>query len=436
MSVVLEFDGGWFVDHLVSINKDVEKTDSVCRTNRNFPDSEVNKIERQGCGNENKLVSDERQTLKYECNPNLFAIWQPFMMDSQFDKTIERQNSESSCTLENKRENKRKRKRKHSPSFEELVVLEEHKRICCRLTAALNQLKKLTLGRGYDSATSIFDNNLAARRASSVFGCGDILVRRCQETVDESYDISQAVRLDELSSDEAICNRLIENPYEVSVRQTLMGHDFLISPQSKFLISDLSNLEPLLIDHTLYDCVVIDPPWENKSVKRKKKYNMLSERDLLNLPIRHLCSQNALVLFWVTNKQRQQKFVTEQLFPAWNIRYLTKWYWLKVTKTLQPVCKLDLDELTKRPYECLLLGCKSSQLNSNCLNIPPEQVIISVPCSIHSRKPPLNEILQKYLIPEAKCLELFARSLLPKWTSWGNEVLALQHIDFFQQCAE
>lgn len=104
MSVVLELDDGWFVDHLASINKDFEKTDSVCRTDRNFPDHEVKKIERQSCRNETKLVSDKRQTLKYECNPNLFAIWQPFMMDTQFDKTMERQNPESSCALGNKRE--------------------------------------------------------------------------------------------------------------------------------------------------------------------------------------------------------------------------------------------------------------------------------------------------------------------------------------------
>lgn len=36
---------------------------------------------------------------------------------------------------------------------------------------------------------------MAARQAASVFGCGDILVRRCQETFDEYNDISQAVRL-------------------------------------------------------------------------------------------------------------------------------------------------------------------------------------------------------------------------------------------------
>ena len=33
------------------------------------------------------------------------------------------------------------------------------------------------------------------------------------------------------------------------------------------------------------------------------------------------------------------------------------------------------------------------------------------------------DILSKYLPKEKQCLELFARNLLPGWTSWGNEVM-------------
>lgn len=51
------------------------------------------------------------------------------------------------------------------------------------------------LSRGYDTATSVVDNNMAARQAASVFGCGDILVQRCQETLEEYNDISQPVKL-------------------------------------------------------------------------------------------------------------------------------------------------------------------------------------------------------------------------------------------------
>ncbi|KAF3836359.1 hypothetical protein F7725_028917 [Dissostichus mawsoni] len=50
---------------------------------------------------------------------------------------------------------------------------------------------------------------------------------------------------------------------------------------------------------------------------------------------------------------------------------------------------------------------------------------LSTPRSPHS------QVLKPYLGAEAKCLELFARSLQPGWTSWGNEVLKFQHTSYF-----
>lgn len=41
------------------------------------------------------------------------------------------------------------------------------------------------------------------------------------------------------------------------------------------------------------------------------------------------------------------------------------------------------------------------------------------------------EILKEYTRPGVECLELFARNLQPGWTSWGNEVLKFQHMDYF-----
>ena len=32
------------------------------------------------------------------------------------------------------------------------------------------------------------------------------------------------------------------------------------------------------------------------------------------------------------------------------------------------------------------------------------------------------DIFQEFLLPDATCIELFARNLLPNGTSWGNEV--------------
>ncbi|XP_051826343.1 N(6)-adenine-specific methyltransferase METTL4 isoform X4 [Antechinus flavipes] len=47
------------------------------------------------------------------------------------------------------------------------------------------------------------------------------------------------------------------------------------------------------------------------------------------------------------------------------------------------------------------------------LPIPDHKVIVSVPCTLHSHKPPLTEVLKDYIMPDAECLELFARNLQP-----------------------
>ncbi|TSL34556.1 Methyltransferase-like protein 4 [Bagarius yarrelli] len=42
-----------------------------------------------------------------------------------------------------------------------------------------------------------------------------------------------------------------------------------------------------------------------------------------------------------------------------------------------------------------------------------------------------KDVLKPYIRPNAKCLEMFARSLQPDWTSWGNEVIKFQHHSYF-----
>ena len=37
-----------------------------------------------------------------------------------------------------------------------------------------------------------------------------------------------------------------------------------------------------------YQCIVLDPPWENKSAKRGSKYPTLRSRNLLGIPLQQL----------------------------------------------------------------------------------------------------------------------------------------------------
>ena len=75
----------------------------------------------------------------------------------------------------------------------------------------------------------------------------------------------------------------------------------------------------------------------------------------------------------------------------------------------EPVC--DIDSSHKKPFECVIIGC----YNGNGSTIPHDQVLVSVPCVLHSRKPPLNSkwrfLLREKKITLATCIIV---SNLPK----------------------
>ncbi|XP_035758902.1 LOW QUALITY PROTEIN: N(6)-adenine-specific methyltransferase METTL4 [Egretta garzetta] len=188
-------------------------------------------------------------------------------------------------------------------------------------------------------------------------------------------------------------------------------------------------------DKKKYDVIVIDPPWENKSVKRSNRYSHLSSGQIKQIPVPALAAPNCLVVTWVTNRQKHLRFVKDELYPHWSVKTLAEWHWVKITRAGEFV--LPLDSLHKKPYEVLVLGRVQGDVkealrkSEDVLPIPEHKLIVSIPCSLHSHKPPLTAVLAEFIKPDVECLELFARNLQPGWTSWGNEVLKFQHIDFF-----
>ncbi|XP_063155215.1 N(6)-adenine-specific methyltransferase METTL4 [Candoia aspera] len=218
---------------------------------------------------------------------------------------------------------------------------------------------------------------------------------------------------------------------------TLMGQEYLFPPRSAFLLSDISCMQPLLNSKKKYGIIVIDPPWENKSVKRSNRYGFLSHWQIKGIPVPALAAPNCLVVTWVTNRQKHLRFVKNELYPHWSIHGAVEWFWVKITKSGEFV--IPLDSLHKKPYEILVLGRVQGNTDvplrlsedEELPAIPDQKLIVSVPCTLHSHKPPLSEILKEYTKPDVECLELFARNLQPGWTSWGNEVLKFQHLDYF-----
>ncbi|XP_072307103.1 N(6)-adenine-specific methyltransferase METTL4 [Eucyclogobius newberryi] len=249
-----------------------------------------------------------------------------------------------------------------------------------------------------------------------------------QETGAQALEDSPTLNLD-------LFSRVTENKSDSAAVVTLLGEEYVIPAKSAFLLSDFTRVQPLVNYGLKFDLVVIDPPWENKSVKRSRRYSALPSSQLKKLPIPLLASSNCLVVTWVTNRPSHLRFVRDDLYPHWGVEVVAEWLWVKVTTSGQFVFPLDSEH--KKPYEVLVLGRFSSTVNgtegcwSESVSIEDHRLIVSVPSTLHSQKPPLSEALKPYIRPNAKCLELFARNLLPGWTSWGNEVLKFQHASYF-----
>lgn len=138
----------------------------------------------------------------------------------------------------------------------------------------------------------------------------------------------------------------------------------------------------------------------------------------------------------------------DELFPNWGLQLVGEWYWVKICSTGELVFPLNSPH--KKPFERILIGrfgkraapasrgkggasgggggADSTSAASARTTFPSERVLLSIPCLQHSRKPTLGAVLAPYLPDNYTGLELFARNLLPGWTSFGNEVLKFNQL--------
>jgi N6-adenosine-specific RNA methylase IME4 len=236
---------------------------------------------------------------------------------------------------------------------------------------------------------------------------------------------------------------IVANPSTSTVRTYISERSFLIPPRATFLLSSIQHGANVIelacnasnglsgaIDPGLFNLILLDPPWPNRSVRNARAYNTSERQGQLHpyyqtLPIvsRHL-SRSGTVGVWITNKRAIRETVLRSLREM-GLDVYEEWIWLKTTSNGEPVTALD--GLWRKPYEVLLLFGRKDAVRGGQPARPPypevkRRVIIAVP-DTHSRKPCLKELL-KPLMPESyRALEVFARNLTAGWWSWGDEVL-------------
>lgn len=206
--------------------------------------------------------------------------------------------------------------------------------------------------------------------------------------------------------------------------------DPVIPEESVYLHGQISSERSrFLKEAPKFDLIVMDPPWPNRSVRRKRgSYHTANDLDdiretLSLIPIASHLTTEGLVAVWITNKASVLELLTSPrgLFAEWGLELVAEWTWLKVTTAGEPI--VSVDSTWRKPWERLLIA---KRRGTNASRLPnPGKVIVSVP-DLHSRKPNLRPLFEDILPPGYKALDVFARNLTAGWWGWGDEVLKFQ----------
>ena len=169
-----------------------------------------------------------------------------------------------------------------------------------------------------------------------------------------------------------------------------------------------------------YNVIYADPPWSFKTFSDKGKdrspenhYNVMSLKDICNLPISKIANDTSVLLMWVVDPLLDKAF---EVINAWGFKYKTVGFtWAKTNRKSEGYFT-GLGYWTRGNPEMCLLATKGK----------PKRISKSVPQLVveqrreHSRKP---DIMYNHIenLLEGPYIELFARTQRSGWDSWGNQ---------------
>ncbi|KAF0720311.1 Aste57867_400 [Aphanomyces stellatus] len=190
-------------------------------------------------------------------------------------------------------------------------------------------------------------------------------------------------------------------------------HQYVLPRHSSFFLGDVFHLPPL---PSTFRFIVMDPPWENKTVARGASYTTMSHTRLADLDIPAMAHPDGCILaIWVTNKPAYTAYILDTLLPLWGFTLAQTWHWLKVSADGE--CVTPLQSTHKLPFEKVIFATRGNIAGAS---IRPK-ILVSIPLR-HSWKPPLEPLLADVITTDEPKLEIFARELRPHWTCVGNEV--------------
>jgi N6-adenosine-specific RNA methylase IME4 len=174
-----------------------------------------------------------------------------------------------------------------------------------------------------------------------------------------------------------------------------------------------------------YDVILADPPWTYEGIQDKwgaaaKFYKLMPTEDIYRLPILDLLTDKGVLFLWATGPKLD---LAVNAISEWGLWYRgVAFVWVKTSKEGLPWRARGVRPSIVKPLtEFVLVG--SPVKKGRPMLLSDESVVQTVFARVqeHSAKPAEVSERIESLYPNAKRLELFARSPRKGWDSWGDE---------------
>lgn len=165
-----------------------------------------------------------------------------------------------------------------------------------------------------------------------------------------------------------------------------------------------------------YGVIYADPPWRFKPLFQSARYNNNQENHYSTMSLDDICAlpvpaaRDAVLYLWVTSPHLEQGF---RVIREWGFTYKASAVWVKPSP--------GTGYWWRNQHEFLLVGTRGRWPAPK----PRERMasLYEYPRTRHSEKPTaVREQIADWW-PNARRIELFARTSAPGWDAWGNEPL-------------
>lgn len=176
--------------------------------------------------------------------------------------------------------------------------------------------------------------------------------------------------------------------------------------------------------------IYADPSWKygkyNNDVLPKARDGLYSKyritpyapmdlEDIKKLPVQSIAAKDSVLFLWVTMPCLEMGL---EVIKAWGFTFKTNGFtWIKRNKN-GPGYHVGLGNYTRANPELCLLATRGHGLPVISHSV---YQIVDLPLSYHSKKP--DEVRKRIvrLFGDVPRIELFSRSLIDGWETWGND---------------